>query len=285
MRRPLVRQRNVLVTGCSSGIGLAAARLLRERGWRVVPTARRDEDLDKLRAGGFEPVRLDVADGASVAAAAAETLRLFDGVIGAVVNNAGFGQAGAVEDLTRANLEYQMGVNFIGAHDVAVRFIPAMRRQGWGRIVNVSSVLGRCVIPFYGSYCASKFAMEALTDAMRVELWRSGIGVSLVEPGPIESAFRDNAADRAQATMLGSGRRFEAFYEKEIQRRRLQQKKPSRFTRPPEAVAAKITHALESAHPRRRYGVTVPAHLGALAARLAPGWLFDLVNRRVLRDI
>lgn len=282
MKRPLVQEKKALVTGCSSGIGLATARLLRERGWQVLPTARKPEDLEMLRAEGFTPLRLDVSEEPSVTAAAGEALRLFGGRIGALVNNAGFGQAGAVEDLTRATLEYQMGVNFIGAHDLATRFIPAMRRQGWGRIVNVSSVLGRVVLPFYGSYSASKFAMEALTDAMRIELRRSGIGVSLIEPGPIQTEFRANAAERAQSTMLGAGRVFEKYYEGEIRRRIAQQEKPHPFTAPPVAVARKILHALESASPGRRYCVTLPAYLGGLAARFAPPALVDWISARKL---
>ena len=175
MKAPVVHVKNVLVTGCSSGIGLATARVLRGRGWNVIPTARKREDLDALRADGFTPVELDVADAESVKRAAARALEIFGGRIGGVVNNAGFGQAGAVEDLSREVLRYQFEVNFFGAHDLTNRFIPIFRKQGWGRIVNISSVLGRVVIPFYGSYCATKFAMEALSDALRVELCDSGV--------------------------------------------------------------------------------------------------------------
>ena len=280
MKRPLVQEKKVLVTGCSSGIGLATARVLRQRGWQVVPTARKDEDLAMLRDDGFTPVRLDVADEKSVTDAAAAALEIFGGKIGALVNNAGFGQAGAAEDLTRETLAYQMNVNFIGAHDLTTRFIPVMRKQGWGRIVNVSSVLGKIIIPFYGSYSASKFAMEALTDAMRAELWHTGIGVILIEPGPIVSEFRRNAAERAQASLDLEHAVFGAAYHKEIQRRIRQQKKPDAFTLAPEAVAEKIFHAIESGSPKRRYRVTIPAYLGTWAARFAPDWLLDSVNIR-----
>lgn len=284
MKRPSVLEKKVLVTGCSSGIGLATARVLRDRGWQVLPTARKEEDLAMLRAEGFTPVRLDVADGNSVTEAAAETMKIFGGVIGAVVNNAGFGQAGAAEDLTRETLSQQINVNFIGAHDVTSRFIPAMRKQGWGRIVNVSSVLGKIVIPFYGSYCASKFAMEALSDAMRVELWNTGIGVILVEPGPIVSKFRKNAAARAQTSLDLNSATHAQYYEKEIQRRIRQEKKPDMFTRPPEDVAVKIVHALESSSPKRRYRVTIPAYMGTWAARFLPDWVIDWANVRKLPE-
>jgi NAD(P)-dependent dehydrogenase (short-subunit alcohol dehydrogenase family) len=282
MKRPKIEEKKVLVTGCSSGIGLATARVLRARGWQVVPTARKDEDLAMLRADGFTPVRLDVADEKSVSAAAAEALKFFDGKIGALVNNAGFGQAGAVEDLTRDTLVYQMNVNFIGAHDLTTRFIPVMRRQGWGRIVNVSSVLGKIVNPMYGSYSASKYAMEALSDAMRVELWTSGIGVILIEPGPIVSEFRRNAAEHAQSSLDLKNAVFGGYYEKEIQRRIRQQKKPDLFTLAPEAVAEKILHALESPSPKRRYRVTIPAYLGTWAARFVPDCILDWARTRKL---
>ena len=282
MRRPLVREKRVLVTGCSSGIGLATARMLRDRGWQVAPTARKDEDLDMLRGEGFTPIRLDVTDSASVKAATAETLKLFGGTIGGIVNNAGFGQAGAAEDLTRDAIRQQFEVNLFGALEVANQFIPVMRKQGWGRIVNVSSVLGRIVIPFYGSYCATKYAMEAMSDAMRVELWSAGIGVILVEPGPIISEFRRNAAYRAKESLNLSDASFGSYYSHEIERRIRQQKKPDAFTRPPEDVAVKIVRALESASPSRRYRVTIPAYLGTWAGRYAPAWLIDWANRRKL---
>jgi NAD(P)-dependent dehydrogenase (short-subunit alcohol dehydrogenase family) len=275
MKLPPVAEKSVLVTGCSSGIGLACARVLRDAGWRVVPTARAQKDLDRLRADGFEPVRLDVADAASVEACAAETLRLLGGAIGGIVNNAGFGQAGAIEDLSREVLRYQFEVNLIGMQDLTNRFVPVLRRQGWGRIVNISSVLGRISMPFNGAYSATKFAMEAIADAMRVELWGSGVGVILVEPGPIVSEFRHNAAARAGATLDTEKAQFAAVYKKEIERRIRQQKKPDLFTKPPEAVAAKVRHALESERPKHRYCVTIPAYAGYWLGRLAPHALVD----------
>jgi short-subunit dehydrogenase len=159
-----------------------------------------------------------------------------------------------------------------------------MRRQGWGRIVNVSSVMGRVSVPFLGMYCASKFAVEALSDAQRVELRGSGVGVSVIEPGPIATAFRRNAVERAQATLVPQGGQFGALYRSEIERRERRGKATDVFTRPPEAVAAKVVHALESHRPRRRYCVTVPAHFGALAARFLPAAVRDaILSRRIPR--
>lgn len=257
--------------------------MLRARGWRVIPTARKPEDLDKLRTDGFEPVELDVTREESVARCAESVLKLTGGSLGALVNNAGFGQAGAVEDLSRDVLRYQFEVNLLGMQDLTNRFVPVFRRQGFGRIVNISSVLGRVSLPFYGSYSATKFAMEALSDAMRVELRGSGVGVILIEPGPIISEFRHNAAARAQATLDVKNAQYGATYEKEIQRRIRQQKKPDAFTKPPEAVAEKILHALESPSPRRRYCVTIPAYLGSFLARFAPASLMDWALGRRIR--
>ena len=284
MKRPPVQARSVIITGCSSGIGLATARMLRDRGWTVVATARKAADLDMLRADRFDPVALDIADASSVAAAAPEALAKAGGVLGGLVNNAGFGQAGAVEDLSRDMLRQQFEVNLFGMQDFTNRLIPQLRRQGWGRIVNISSVLGRVTIPFNGAYSATKYAMESLSDALRMELSGSGIGVSIVEPGPIVTAFRRNAASRAQEALQGAETRYRSYYEHEIQRRLHQNKKPDLFTRPPEAVAEKIVHALESPRPRRRYCVTIPAHLGAFLARFAPAAVVDwAMSRRMAR--
>jgi len=278
----MIQVKTAVVTGCSSGIGAATARALRDAGWRVVPTARKDDDLARLRAEGFTPVRLDVSDEENTRAAAAEALAQLGGVVGALVNNAGFGQAGAVEDLSRAALRRQFEVNLIGMQDFANRFIPAMRRQGWGRIVNISSVLGRISLPFNGAYAATKFAMEALSDALRVELWSSGVGVILIEPGPIVSAFRRNAAANAAESLDTARAAFADYYRTEIARRAGQRKRPDLFTRPPEAVARVILRALESPRPRRRYAVTIPAHLGGFMARFAPTALLDRAMRRRL---
>ncbi len=272
--------RNVLITGCSSGIGLATALYLRERGWQVIPSARKDRDLDMLKGRGFEPVRLDVADTASVCAAADEALRRFDGRPGALVNNAGFGQPGAMEDLSRETMRRQFEVNVLGLQELTNRFIPFFRRLGRGRIVNISSVLGRMSLPFMGIYSASKYAVEAMSDALRVELWGSGIAVVLVEPGPIATSFGDHAAEAGEGGLDTTRSVFGREYRRQMERHKTKLEKPMPFTRPPEACAAKIHHALVSARPRTRYKVTVVAHVGALMARLAPDSLMDFIVRQ-----
>ncbi len=282
MRIPAVQSRTVLITGCSSGIGGATALLLRDAGWRVFPTARKPEDLEALRTQGFDPIALDVAEAASVERAAGELLGRTNGVLGALVNNAGFCQAGAVEDVSRDALRAQFETNLFGLHQLTRALLPTFRRQGFGRIVNVGSVLGRVVAPMLGSYCASKFALEALTDALRIELWNSGTWVALVEPGAILSRFRKNAAEALDRTIDRSRSGYGDVYAREIERRRRQTKKADWFTRPPEDVARKIRHALEAPRPKRRYGVTLAAPLTELVARFVPqAWTDPLLARRV----
>lgn len=274
--------RSVMVTGCSSGIGRATADVLRGRGWRVFPTARRLEDLEHLREAGFQPVKLDLGDPASVPEAVEDVLTLCEGALGAVVNNAGVAQFGAVEDLTREALRRQFEVNTFGAQDLTNRLIPHFRARGGGRIVNVSSVYGRVTAPMVGCYCASKYAMEALSDAMRMELRAEGIAVSLIEPGPILSQFRTNSADHSVAGIGGKEGRFGIRYRRRMEKAKSPQDRTF-FTKPPEAVAFRIAEALESRHPHARYCVTVPAYVGAFLRRFAPDTLLDLMLAKSAR--
>lgn len=278
MKYPPVPEKTVLVTGCSSGIGAATANVLRDAGWTVFPTARKQADLNRLEADGFHPVALDTADEVSVARAAETVLQQVEGRLGGVVNNAGFGQGGAVEDLSREALRYQFEVNLIGMQDLTNRLIPAFRRQGAGRIVNVGSIVGKISLPFFGAYSASKFAMEGLSDAMRVELQPTGISVSVVEPGPIATRFSENAGARADTTLQDPASPFEDLYRKERERREQPgQDRNARFRLPPEAVAEKIRHALESSRPKTRYPVTFPAHLGVVMKRFLPDRFIDWI--------
>lgn len=279
MRLPAAATKTVLVTGCSSGIGAATARVLRDAGWTVYPTARKEEDLAALKADGFDAVRLDLADEASVACAAAEFLEKCGGRPGALVNNAGYCQAGALEDLGRAALRAQFEANVLGPQQLIRAVLPAMKACGAGRIVTVSSVFGRIASPLVGAYCASKYAVEALGDTLRIELSGTGVWASLVEPGAVLSRFRKNAAE-ALAANTEAGGDFEGMYEREVERRRRQVKKRDFFTRPPEEVAAKIRHALESPRPWRRYRVTPAAWLVEVAVRVLPQALTDVILSR-----
>jgi NAD(P)-dependent dehydrogenase (short-subunit alcohol dehydrogenase family) len=271
--------RSILITGCSSGIGLASARVLHARGWRVLATARTPQDREMLAYElGVEALHLDLADPDSIAACAMEALARTDANLDAVFNNGAYGQVGAVEDLTPALLRRQLEVNLIGTHDLTRRLIPAMRAAKRGRIVQCSSVLGFVSVPYRGAYCASKFALEALSDAMRFELAGTGIHVSLIEPGPIRSRFVEHALANFRAGIDIEGSPHRATYLARLAAMETGGK--STFKLEPEAVAAKLVHAVESARPKRRYKVTIPTHLAALGKRvLPPPWADWLVQR------
>ncbi len=271
--------RSILITGCSSGIGLDAARTMKERGWRVIATARNADDLIRLKKyEGVEALRLELADPQSIATCAIRTLELTRGRLTALFNNAAFGQPGAVEDLTPALLREQLEVNLVGTHDLTRRLIPAMRKNGTGRIVNCSSVLGMIVAPYRGAYCASKFALEALTASLRLELEGSGIRVSLIEPGPIRSRFVEHAVERLKATID-----MENSPHREVYRARLEAMKAGGqlyFKLEPEAVSKRLIHAVESPRPRRHYYVTVPTQAAAALRRLLPQFAIDYFARK-----
>jgi NAD(P)-dependent dehydrogenase (short-subunit alcohol dehydrogenase family) len=277
MKTAPVKIKTVLVTGCSSGIGLATAKLLKEKGWQVAPTARSAADLEMLRAEGFDPVALDVADSASIADAANTVLARFGGQLGAVVNNAGFGLTSAIEDAPRAMFRDIFEVNVFGLQELTNRFIPLFRKQGYGRIVNVSSVVGELSLPFAGIYSASKFAVEALSDALRRELFDSGIAVSIIQPGPIETRFSENLAHRTERYPVNPASPFSSFYQQAIEVRKTGKaaRTAERFMKPPEAVAEKIFQCLESPRPPIRARVTAVAHFGAFARRFVSAALID----------
>lgn len=267
-------ERSILITGCSSGIGLASARVLKARGWRVLATARKSEDLAMLeREEGVEALPLELADQASVAACAQEAMHRTGGHLDALFNNAGFGQTGAVEDITAELLRHQIEVNLIGAHELTRRILPAMRANGSGRIVYCSSVLGLVAGPYRGAYCASKYAMEGLTDALRLELRDTGIRVSLIEPGPIRTRFLENVLIRARETIDIEGSVHRDAYRARIAK--IEAGGDTAFKLEPEAVAMKLVHALESPRPRARYFVTTPVYIAAFLKRVLPTALLD----------
>jgi short-subunit dehydrogenase len=275
MKHAAVANKSVLVTGCSSGIGLATAEMLRSRGWKVFPTARKVADLDMLETKGFTAIQLDLTSSASIEATVDQLLFTNGGQLGAVVNNAGFGMPGAIEDLTRDAMRHQFEVNLFGLQELTNKLIPVFRKQGYGRIVNISSVVGRLSLPFMGIYSASKFALEAVSDAQRIELSPDSIAVSIVEPGPIATRFATNCADEGEKELDAERSLFAAAYRKYFDKRRNGGMAEDRFRLPPEAVAKKIAHALESPHPKIRYCVTIPAYLGSWAARFVPAGLID----------
>lgn len=267
--------RSILITGCSSGIGLDAARGLKARGWRVFATCRQEADCDRLRAEGLESFRLDYADETSIAEAVAETLRRTGGTLDALFNNGAFACPGLVEDLPRGALREIFETNLFGYHDLARRVIPVMRAQGAGRIVNCSSVLGLVGMTFRGAYVATKFAMEGLTDVMRIELKGSGIDVILIEPGPIATKIRENAIPHFERWIDWQNSARADLYRR--LRGRLYDKKVRKdaFELDPPAVTAKLIRALESRRPKARYYVTTPTYIMGLARRMLPTRALD----------
>ncbi|PKM45895.1 MAG: short-chain dehydrogenase [Gammaproteobacteria bacterium HGW-Gammaproteobacteria-1] len=274
--------KTILITGCSSGIGLCVAQGLQARGWRVFATARKTADVERLTQLGLESLLLDLADSASIHAAMDEVLRRSGGTLDALFNNGAYGQPGAVEDLGRAVLREQFETNLFGTHELTCRAIEVMRRQGHGRIVHNSSLLGLVALPFRGAYNASKYALEGLTDTLRLELHGSGIHVALVEPGPILSRFRANAMAKYKQNIDADSSFFRDTYRR-MENRLTKVGPAAPFTLPPEAVLAKVIHALESPRPKARYFVTFPTWMFAVLRRLLPVGGLDWVLRRVSR--
>lgn len=272
--------RTILITGCSSGIGYCVAKGLRERGYNVFVTARKEEDIKRLEKEGFKVIPLELSDPESVKDCAYELMLRANNDVYAVFHNGAYGQAGALEDISREVLEKQFAANVFGWHQLTNLLLPLMRNAGRGRIIYNSSVLGIIALPFRGSYTASKYAVEGLADTLRLELYNSGIHVSLIEPGPIESLFRKNSlrALREHVDIDASVHRRK--YAMAI--KRLEKEGPAApFTLPPEAVLKKVIHALESERPKARYPVTFPTYLFATLRRILPVRALDKVLRHV----
>jgi NAD(P)-dependent dehydrogenase (short-subunit alcohol dehydrogenase family) len=275
-----MEQRSVLITGCSSGIGLHAARGLKARGYRVFATARKQDDVDKLNAEGLESMQLDISSSASIQNAFDQILQKTDGKLYALFNNAAFGISGAVEDLTRDALRDIFETNLFGTHELTRMVIPVMRKQGEGRIIQNSSVLGFVALKYRGAYNATKFALEGLSDTLRMELEGTNIFVSLVEPGPIESDFRKNAYAAYKRYIDKDNSVFREIYQQTEER--LQTEGPVvPFTLGPEAVLKKVIHALESRRPKARYYVTFPTYLFGYLKRVLPTSVMDKILERI----
>lgn len=267
--------KSILITGCSSGIGLDAARGLRLRGWRVFATCRQEADCDRLRAEGLESFRLDYADEASIAAAVDEVKLRTGGKLDALFNNGAHACPGAVEDLPRGALREIFEVNLFGYHDLARRVIPMMRAQGHGRIVNCSSVLGLVGVKWRGAYVATKFAMEGLSDVLRIEMKGTGIEVILIEPGPIATNIRANAIPHFERWIDVEASARRAEYGSLLGRLYGPKTRTDRFELGPEAVTRKLIHAVEAKRPKARYFITTPTYLMGFARRILPTRMLD----------
>lgn len=254
-------QKTLLITGCSSGIGLIAAQDLQRRGYRVLAACRQAADAERMAQFGLEGVTLDLDDAQSVEQAAARVIELCGNRLYGLFNNAGYGLYGPLNTISRRQMERQFSSNLFGTHQLTQLLLPAMLPHGEGRIIQTSSVMGLVSTPGRGAYAASKYALEAWSDTLRMELHGSGLHVSLIEPGPLSTRFTDNVAQtQAEAPVTNPG----------IARR---------FTLPAEAVLPKLHHALESPRPRLRYPVTLVAHTLSLLRRCLPGRCLDALLR------
>ncbi|MEJ1364306.1 MAG: SDR family oxidoreductase [Candidatus Sedimenticola sp. (ex Thyasira tokunagai)] len=275
-----IENRPVLITGCSSGIGLCVARGLKQRGYPVFAAARKREDVTRLQAEGLNSLQLDLAESGSIISAVDTLLEQTGGKLYGLFNNGAYGQPGAVEDISREVLREQFESNLFGWHQLTQKLLPVMRRQGEGRIIQNSSVLGFVALPYRGAYNASKYALEGLSDTLRLELYGSNIHVSLIEPGPIESRFRANGYTMYKKNIDPTESHHSTAYR--AMEERLTKEGPAvPFTLPPEAVLKRVIHALESSRPQPRYYVTFPTYLFGTLKRLLPIRAMDWVLRRV----
>ena len=273
--------KSILVTGCSSGIGYAVARGMKARGWRVFASCRQQSDCDRLRAEGFESPRLDYAEEASIHSALAEVLQATGGTLDVLYNNGAFGTPGAVEDLPTDALRANFEVNFFGWHTLTRAVLPIMRAQGHGRIVQCSSVLGLVTMPWRGAYNASKFALEGLTDTLRIEMRGTGIHISLIEPGPVTSKIRANSVPHFEKWIDWENSPRKTQYEEKLMPRLYDDSgTPDTFELPPVAVLEKLIHAAEAPRPRARYYVTTPTYIMGFLRRILPTSALDWVLSR-----
>ncbi|MGL6147081.1 MAG: SDR family oxidoreductase [Plesiomonas sp.] len=271
--------KSVLITGCSSGMGYETAVALQQAGYQVIASCRSEEDVARLQREGLTAVQLDLTDSESIARAVEKTLALTGGTLYALFNNGAYGQPGAVEDLSRAALREQFETNLFGWHELTTLVLPIMRQQGQGRIIQNSSILGLVAMKYRGAYNASKFALEGLTDTLRLELRGSPIFISLIEPGPIATRFRPNALAAFLRHVDHTHSVHRQAYYKQIERLS-KTEITNRFTLPAESIVPLVRHALESARPKARYTLTTPTKLFSLLRRLLPSrWLDHLLAK------
>ena len=275
-----MQQRTILITGCSSGIGYAAAHVLRERGWKVFASCRQKRDCERLAAEGFDAPQLDYTDASSIATALDHVLEQTGGTLDALYNNGAHATPGAVEDLPTDALREIFESNFFGWHELTRKIIPVMRAQGHGRIIQCSSVLGLVTMPWRGAYNSTKFALEGLTDTLRIELRDTPIHVTLIEPGPITSNIRANSIPHFERWIDWKSSARKAQYESALLDRLYTARGPDRFELPPQAVVDRLIHALEADRPRPRYYVTTPTRISGILKRILPTRALDWVLSR-----
>lgn len=268
-------RKSILITGCSSGIGHAAAHMLHRRGWRVFASCRKAEDCARLVREGLESPLIDYEDAKSIESGLAEVLDATGGTLDALFNNGAYAIPGPVEDISTDAMRTIFEANFFGWHDLTNRVIPVMRAQGAGRIVQCSSVLGLVALPWRGSYNATKFALEGLNDTLRIEMRGTGIHIIQIEPGPIRTLFRENAIKQFNKWVNWEASARKDQYEATLMNKLTGGSKDDPFELDAEAVAEKLWRSLEDPVPRAHYYVTTPTYLMATLRRLLPASVMD----------
>ncbi|WP_063373646.1 SDR family oxidoreductase [Pseudoalteromonas luteoviolacea] len=268
--------KSILITGCSTGIGLYCAKTLHNEGFKVIASVRNTEHLKQFETLGIPCVLIDLADEHSIQNGFNEALSLCNGKLDVLFNNGAYGQPGAVEDLPTEVLRQQFEVNFFGWHSITKLAVKHMRKHGQGRIVQNSSVLGLVALPYRGAYNASKFALEGLTDTLRMELADTNIQVSLIEPGPILSEFRKNARIAFEEHINIEDSFHKAEYQAQLTRLKAQTA-PQKFTLGPDAVYEKLLHAITAPKAKARYYVTFPTYFMGYLKRILSSALLDKI--------
>lgn len=268
-------QKSILITGCSSGIGYNAALGLKADGWRVFASCRKKADCEKMQALGFESPQIDYQDTQSITDGLASVLAATGGTLDALFNNGAFAVPGAVEDLPTDALRSAFEANVFGWHELIRQTIPVMRAQGHGRIINNSSVLGFVPARWRGAYVTTKYALEGLTDVLRIEMRDTPIHVILVEPGPVTSKIRVNSIPHFEKWIDWKASPRAEQYESSLLKRLYDKRGPDPFELAPESVTRKLRHALSSKRPRPRYYVTAPTYLMGALRRLFPTRTLD----------
>ncbi len=268
--------KTILITGCSSGIGKETALYLKSKGYSVFPTARKEEDVKMLEDLGFQAFLLDVTKKEAISNTLEKILKITNNKLDVVFNNAGFGQPGAVEDITTDVLKEQFETNVFGLHEVTIQVIPIMKAQGYGRIIQHSSVLGLVSLKLRGAYNASKYAIEGLTDTLRLELRDTNIDITLLNTGPVISSFRDNAKNKTLQNIDIKNSRFKEKYEKSLN----SSKSDVPFTLQAIEVSKVVEKIIKTNNVKPRYYITKATYLLGIAKRILSSRKLDnLLNK------
>jgi NAD(P)-dependent dehydrogenase (short-subunit alcohol dehydrogenase family) len=271
-------KKSILITGCSSGIGLDAALTLHAKGYQVFATARNISDVEQLKSKGLTAYYLDLTNFDSIENTVNLILKETGGTLDFLFNNGAYGQPGALEDLPTQVLKTQFETNVFGWHELTKQIIPVMRKQGHGRIIQCSSVLGFVSMAYRGAYNASKYAIEGLSDTLRLELKSANIAVIILQPGPINTQFRANALKAFKQNINDEYSIHKVQYQQQVDRLSSRTSNAS-FTLESADVTKALIHALESKRPKIRYRITVPTKLFAVLKRILPTrWLDKLLS-------